>query len=426
MRKGVTVPAASRTGLRAYPLRMIARYQQRMATHSIRSGCRFDPSCSQFAKEALETRSFPVAVSLILSRLARCNPMTRRFTHDPVRRSSRGPRPSAIRSLLAVGGLIVFLVGLIQSAAFGQVGGGCSASLNGLPLATLHRENPLVVQSGQTVTAQGFVPPSMAEGVDPNLIHSNFSMSVYLVEPWKISSGRQAAGIGKAWVREVDPSVYLKWGSGLYKVEATNFVTSPNGERLCVGTAYLRMKGGKALQAVGAGIGAAGLASGMRAKGSGGASASTGDLTGDLDELENFQEEMKNATAPPAEGGYETSVNRAYREGLRGILDWGCGFGFLLLPLLLVGMVGGGAPGSSADPEVVFSRIYRKKGHAILGAIGGLFFGIGLAVVIQQQGIWVLNIWNAIVLPVFTALFLGIRAHRGTPYRVTVRRRGQG
>ncbi len=47
--------------------------------------CRFDPSCSEYAKNAFEQHSFLRALYLSLSRLSRCHPF-KSFGYDPVPR----------------------------------------------------------------------------------------------------------------------------------------------------------------------------------------------------------------------------------------------------------------------------------------------------------------------------------------------------
>lgn len=59
------------------------RFYQRYISPLFPPACRYYPSCSRYAVDALKTRSLPVALAMILWRLLRCNPFTR-GGYDPV------------------------------------------------------------------------------------------------------------------------------------------------------------------------------------------------------------------------------------------------------------------------------------------------------------------------------------------------------
>lgn len=46
-------------------------------------GCRFKPTCSEYAREAIEARGLLQGLILSVKRIIRCNPLSRGF-YDPV------------------------------------------------------------------------------------------------------------------------------------------------------------------------------------------------------------------------------------------------------------------------------------------------------------------------------------------------------
>ncbi len=64
-------------------INLIRFYQKNISPNKPRC-CRFTPSCSQYAIEALEKRGIFVGLLLALYRILRCNPFNKNFGFDPV------------------------------------------------------------------------------------------------------------------------------------------------------------------------------------------------------------------------------------------------------------------------------------------------------------------------------------------------------
>jgi putative membrane protein insertion efficiency factor len=59
------------------------------------SGCRFEPSCSQFAEEAILSRGWVAGAALAIRRICRCHPFAK-GGFDPVPQHAITPRNSEI------------------------------------------------------------------------------------------------------------------------------------------------------------------------------------------------------------------------------------------------------------------------------------------------------------------------------------------
>jgi putative membrane protein insertion efficiency factor len=64
-----------------WAVKMIEGYQGH--SKNTNPTCRFQPTCSHYAKEAFETRSFFIAFGLSTWRVLRCNPLSK-GGYDPV------------------------------------------------------------------------------------------------------------------------------------------------------------------------------------------------------------------------------------------------------------------------------------------------------------------------------------------------------
>jgi len=68
--------------MRRIALLLIRLYQATLSPY-VPGGCRFTPSCSHFAHEAIQRHGLWVGLRLALSRLLRCHPLSR-GGFDPV------------------------------------------------------------------------------------------------------------------------------------------------------------------------------------------------------------------------------------------------------------------------------------------------------------------------------------------------------
>lgn len=403
----------------------VARYRRRGAGR-LAGHCRFQPSCSTFAQEALRTRALPVAVALIAWRLVRCNPLTRAGAQDPVTRTTRRrPRENAVATIMATLALAGFVVATTTALAQAQtapgstsggsagVTGGCTVTVNGIPAYALTMNKPLVVQKGQRILIEGRIPPNLASKAPKDLqsttrIHIEFFEGIYTYD----LPEREELGSGGRWRDVVNVDDYLKYGGGLYQVTAQNFgygqpaLLGRKDDWYCTARIFLRMKTNPFTTPIGlaatglAGLGAAGALAASRPKKKPQPGPSADEVG------QQFGQDV------------DTVLDVQPDRGRQYALDIGCIFAMAIMASMgLPTLFGAAAP----VPTGAKSRRLWVRGHAVWGFVTGLLFGLGGTVLAQQSGLWTLTTRTGIVVPVLAAVLSAVRARIGRPYRVVFR-----
>ena len=76
------IPASKSAGVRIALLAL--RIYKAYLSVLFAGSCRFEPTCSRYAYEAIERFGVTRGVWLGMNRLLRCHPLSRRFGYDPV------------------------------------------------------------------------------------------------------------------------------------------------------------------------------------------------------------------------------------------------------------------------------------------------------------------------------------------------------
>ena len=382
----------------------IERY--RSSALATRGACRFTPSCSRYAEEALRTRRLPTALALIVWRLLRCNPFMHRRVADPVRRDRRlRLRPNTLPtlfSILALSGFVLVVTAGVAEAV--GVSNGCRATLNGKDPADLDFDHALVVHKGESVHFEGVVPPSV-QSVPKDQLTSNTHIDVELVENvFKVTSSDHP-GHGPIWGGNQNVDKYLKYGVGVYHVIG-RADGSPGWS--CSGDAYVELKDGNPL---------------TKPVGGGAAGAIVLGLVGSAMASRAPEPDPSSAdymSTNPYDRNTEDYATSMIQDGPD---DWYASIGCMLLIMIAIGLsfagkgLGAAAIGASGVARPRRRRVW-SHGHPIVGFFTGLLLGIGLTVLLQQFAVWPLTIVTAIVFPVVVAVICALRAWLGKPYLI--------
>jgi putative membrane protein insertion efficiency factor len=84
---GGASPASTQIKARSIPVRaalLALRFYKAYLSILFAGSCRFEPTCSRYAYEAIERFGVARGIWLGLKRLLRCHPLSRRFGYDPV------------------------------------------------------------------------------------------------------------------------------------------------------------------------------------------------------------------------------------------------------------------------------------------------------------------------------------------------------
>jgi putative component of membrane protein insertase Oxa1/YidC/SpoIIIJ protein YidD len=395
-----------RPGLSArLALRGIDRYQHSEVRERISGCCRFSPSCSHYAQDALHRRSFAAALLLITWRLLRCNPLTPRGTVDQVRPTWMTRRQLA--GVLTLSGLLTMLVAgsasaastLAQSGGSSITGGGCSAFIGGVPINSADRDHPLQVHKGQRILLTGQAPAAVRASAAA--ARSTTDVTIVFIKSIASKAFTESA-TGPTFQRSVGVDTYLKYGSGVYRVDIHSVAP---GAWDCAGTFYVEMNGSKLAAIAAVTMGALGTA-GM-------AAAAAGDPPPKEPEWRGGDSDVQD---PGMSAEEFDKVTKDRAANAKNTTAMGCLLGIFFAMIAATGAATTAPPPAmpaSRDPHRVYTR-----GHPVLGFISGLFAGLGITVALQQFGFYPLDLLTFVVAPLVAAVLGAWRGWRGTAWTV--------
>ncbi len=400
--------------LTAQALRAIDRYRHSRLRERTAGCCRFAPSCSHYAEDALRQRSFLVALLLVTWRILRCNPLTPYGTVDPVPLPGRRRVRKAF-GVLALAGFTTAMVAGTASAATGLpmqgsgsslTQGGCDAFVGGVPIGTLDKDHPLQVHKGQRVVLTGLSPLGIRSLPSSLELKSNTSVEIHFIENLATTTLHESA-TGVRFQRSVNVDTYLKYGSGLYRVDVHS-VARPGWD--CSGTFYAELHGSKLAAEVAVAVGGLG-AIGVVASAGGDEPPPSDEAPPRPDDQGTYDpgiapDTLERMQQPRPDRKANVATNSSV----------GCLAGILFALIASTGAFAFAVPAAAAAPRDRH-RVW-VKGRPVLGFVSGLFFGIGVTIALQQFGVYPLTLSSAVIAPLVTAVLGGIRGWRGKAWNV--------
>jgi putative component of membrane protein insertase Oxa1/YidC/SpoIIIJ protein YidD len=396
-------------------LRAIARYRTSGLAERSAGCCRFTPTCSHYAEQALRERNLFVALFLILRRVVRCRATVPMGTVDRVGARTSMTKVRAVlllSALVTVGtaGLAEAVKPMVRPERLTITQGGCLMTINGGDVSRFNRNHPLVVHKGQRIVVDGTAPQVIRNAPEPAGGHTQLFFTITVVDPFSQTADFEPTNGIRTFhtTRSVDR--YLKYGSGLYRVNGSATGTAAGGPGFtCEGTFYVKLDGNTAAGFIAGAIAAAGLA---------GAATSSGKTDWAKGDIVPADPDGPTTDQIAAEGTRdavkELSPDRkANRQNL--LAASGC---FAVLLGYLFGSDGGDAGfammAASAD-QPAGRRVWRR-GHPIRGFFSGLFMGLGVTVFMQQRGYWILTWQNTIAVPLALAVLFAVKGWRGKAF----------
>ena len=394
-------------------MRRITAYRQSPLHDRVGHGCRFAPTCSHYADDALQLRAYPLALLLIAWRLLRCTRLTPMGTVDRV----GVPRPGRVRRVAAVLGLSALMTLLVagtasavsrplaQGEGSSRMAGGCDGFVGGVPIGTLNADRPLQVHKGQRIVATGLAPTNLRNLPSTLGIRSTTTAKIHLVEKLA-TTNRTETATGERFQKSVNVDDYLKYGGGVYRID---IVSVAPGAWSCTATFYVELHGSEIAAATAIAVGAIGAVGVV-------ASAGGGDPPQPEDQLPPKPDE--GGTYDPGIAPDQLEAIEARKDRARTAAETGgtaCLAGILFA---LIASTGAFAMTVPPPRQGGGRRRVWVRGRPVLGFISGLVMGLGITLALWQYGYYPLTLTSAIVAPVITAILGAARGWRGTAWRV--------